>query len=688
MRHKFVLFSLTALAILGISSCSVTKKAKMLAAGEVDPATISALTDVRYYTADTVMPRSVKDELRITEEDLRAIAEYDTLQTGELIMHNVKDEVTGEEILVDRLKPSIIISRFVQRQERGGNVPIDFLIRVPATMVDQNWQVRLNPELRLVNSHVNEGVYELLGEESLEPVLITGRYAYRIKEREQKKFDKLAERLSDTLSLTDWTRLRIFKERNFNSFDHTDDEAFQHYTDTILRNRNKYRLDHIDKEYDRIMCYPDPENGAMLDTLVNSGDEFVYQYSVNVPTKGRPTLNKALVYLSGEINHNGDIVYNIPQTDSLEYPISTVIDFVKDTVMYKIIEVPTHLDASEEYNLLFAVRSTEFNPNLGDNANQLNQIRGKVRELMSDDKYLLDSIVVTASASPEGSWSLNRSLSQGRASSVSHVINPYVSHLRDSVARAMRKAIEAEGTTLTVEVEYDANGNLVEKEGEEIKQVVKVPQISFISNSVPEYWTKLADLINVSSEFSAKEKDQFFKRMRVSDPDRRENLMKNDSYYARMKSNLYPQLRVVRFDFKLHLKETVNRRIVTDEIDEIYKAGLDALKDRNWEEGIRILRNDYPEDYNLGVAYLMMDRNENARLILERQSPSPEIDYMLAIVYMRLGMEKKALQTFIDSYTADQSKFWRGNRDPEIRYLINKYQLKYNTTGTEEVAAE
>ncbi len=656
----------------------------MLAAGGSDQTTISALTDVRYSAADTVMAKSAKDELRINEEDLRAIAEYDTLETGELIMQNVKDEDTGEEMLVDRLKPSIVVSRFVQRQERGGNVPIDFQIRVPAIMLDKNWQVRLYPELRLVNSHASEGIYELLEKESLDPVLITGSYAYRVKEREQKKFDNLVEYLSDTLSLTDMKRIKIFKERNFDTFGHTDNEVNIHYTDTLTLRKNRNMLDHLDEKYNRIMHYPNPKSGIMLDTLVRTEDEFVYKYSVNVPTKGRPTLNKALIFLSGEINHNGDIIYNIPQTDSLEYPISTVIDFVKDTVMYKIIEVPSHLDASEEYNLLFAVKSTEFNPNLGDNANQLKQIQAKICELMSNDKYLLDSIVVTASASPEGSWSLNKSLSQGRASSVSRVVNPYVSYLRDSVARAMRKAIEAEGTTLTVNVEYDTDGNLVEKKGEEVKQIVKVPRISFISNSVPEYWTKLADLVNVSTEFTAREKNQFFKRMRVSDPDRRENLMKNDSYYAKMKSKLYPQLRVVRFDFKLHLKETVNRRIVTDEIDDIYKAGLDALKNRDWEEGIRILRNNYPEDYNLGVAYLMMDRNENARAIFEKQEPNPEINYMLAIVYMRLGMEKKALQTFIDSYTADQSKFWRGNRDPEVRYLINKYQLKYNTAGTEK----
>ena len=111
--------------VFSVVACSVSKKTKILQTDPTKTAVAEALTDNRYFEADSIVTVR-KDELSISEEDLMALAEHDTLLNGDIVMKNIKDEITGEEMIVDKLFPSIVITRFAQRQERGGNVPIDF----------------------------------------------------------------------------------------------------------------------------------------------------------------------------------------------------------------------------------------------------------------------------------------------------------------------------------------------------------------------------------------------------------------------------------------------------------------------------------------------------------------------------------------------------------------------------------
>jgi tetratricopeptide (TPR) repeat protein len=137
--------------------------------------------------------------------------------------------------------------------------------------------------------------------------------------------------------------------------------------------------------------------------------------------------------------------------------------------------------------------------------------------------------------------------------------------------------------------------------------------------------------------------------------------------------NLYPLLRVVKFDFYLHRKGMIKDTIHTTEIDTIYRNGLIALEKREYEKAIEYLR-PY-SDFNTALAYSCLDYNASALSILEKLPQSAKRDYMLAILYSRQGKDKKAVKHYLFSIEQDQSMIHRGNLDPEISVLIKKYNI-------------
>ena len=70
-----------------------------------------------------------------------------------------------------------------------------------------------------------------------------------------------------------------------------------------------------------------------------------------------------------------------------------------------------------------------------------------------------------------------------------------------------------------------------------------------------------------------------------------------------------------------------------------------------------------------------MDYNASAMNILEYLPVSAKRDYLMAIANSRIGNEKKAVEYFISAVDQDRSLRFRGNLDPEISSLIDKYDI-------------
>ena len=143
-----------------------------------------------------------------------------------------------------------------------------------------------------------------------------------------------------------------------------------------------------------------------------------------------------------------------------------------------------------------------------------------------------------------------------------------------------------------------------------------------------------------------------------------------------MQENLYPKLRRVKFNFKLHRKGIVKDTVHTTELDTTYMNGVEALKGRDYKRAVTLLR---PYNcYNTAVAFVCMDYNRSALDVLLGLPRDARRDYMLAVVYSRLGDEPLAVQYYMNSVEQDEAMRHRGNLDPEISALIKKYEIFKN----------
>ena len=96
-------------------------------------------------------------------------------------------------------------------------------------------------------------------------------------------------------------------------------------------------------------------------------------------------------------------------------------------------------------------------------------------------------------------------------------------------------------------------------------------------------------------------------------------------------------------------------------------AGVQAIRDRDYETAVTLLR-PY-QDYNSAVAFCALDYNASALAILERLHRTDQVNYMLAIVYSRLGETEKAVRCYEEACRLNPGFVHRGNLDPEVMML-------------------
>ena len=77
----------------------------------------------------------------------------------------------------------------------------------------------------------------------------------------------------------------------------------------------------------------------------------------------------------------------------------------------------------------------------------------------------------------------------------------------------------------------------------------------------------------------------------------------------------------------------------------------------------------------VAIALLALDRNLSAIRILEGLARTPQVNYLLAILYSRRGDDRVAVQCYLDACAKDRSFVNRGNLDPEVSRLIRTYGL-------------
>ena len=391
---------------------------------------------------------------------------YMTVQhdsTTYYIAEAAKDE-NGETVVNFRLDEVVVVAKSRTLPERKGKVLVDFVVRLPKELQGGCRSIVVVPHL-----HNAEGAVPL------QELSIRGGLFSRVQDRNYWQFEQY---------------VRLFRP----------DAAGEQ------------------RAFERFVNHPYPQ-GVRLDSIVEGAHDLSYYYSQEVPTRSEGktmllTLHGAVVALDGSR-------YDLPPLDTLRYHISSMLSFADTTTRYVTKIIEKYAVVNDRNYLSFRVNDTRIIDTLGDNAAQIARIESLMEELIEQREFHVDSIVLTASASPEGSYAQNERLARGRAAA-----------LKQRLGRRFGRQVD---TLLCV-------------------------------RWVAEDWEELTRLIAADGTIAEREAILGLLRT-IGNPDRREAELRRrfPKQYRDIRERLYPLLRAVNFKYDLRrvgmVKDTIHTTV-------------------------------------------------------------------------------------------------------------------------------
>ena len=475
----------------------------------------------------------------------------------------------GERVMALQIEQVTVVAKMRSIPERNGRVVLDFIVTLPKLLLGKSRSVVITPILHKPDESV-----------ALEDLVIRGG-----------RFSLLQER--------DYWQYETYVER--------------------------FRPDTVGREaaFNRFVKFPYPED-VRLDSLVEGRSTVTYYYSQAVKTD--ETSKKMLVTLQGQVLAVDDSAYRLPPSDTLSYVVSSMLSFVDTLPRYCIKVIDKFVTVEDRNYIQFFVGDTRVVDTLGDNRRQLDKITSLMRQIVEQQEFWVDTITLTATSSPEGTYAFNDRLSQGRAAA-----------LKRYLVRRYGRSID---TMLTV-------------------------------RWVAEDWAELTTRIRTDREIV--NRDAILELIaEEKNPDRREQAIRQQfsKEYAYIRSVIYPQLRAVNFRYNLRRKGMVKDTIHTTELDTAYARGVELLQKRKYAKALYIL-NDY-NDRNTVVAHLSLDHNERAMELLATMPKNAVTEYLRAIACSRLGRKAEGREHFLEACRLDGRMEYRGNLDPEIAELLKQ----------------
>ncbi len=605
--------------LLCVLSCSPYRKMQKIRSGDVG------------------MTLSVSDEAPLEDEEDEVVIDSirGTLSEEPIIMNAIRDSETGEMVATDVINASKVVARFRNVAERAGYVSISFDISLPAALSDSQWQLKILPLMMIQDDTV-----------ALDALYVTGEKYRAGQLRGYERYRNfLASIITDPSDFVRMDQLEIFLERHYpetyamksdssfvpepmaeNLFGVTQREALLHYTRQLKWKLNEKRKSRKDLMFRKYVKDPIVSEGIRLDTVLTSSDgDFIYRYVHTF--RSRPKLKKVTVSLDGKLYERGECIHGFPFPEDLTFYISSLSGLLDDRPKYRMYIRERRVYDNTRALIDFAKGSSKVDTSLRDNATELRRVRRCIDDVVARKDLELDSLVIVASCSPEGSVALNRKLSAARSESVCRYIEEFVpEEWRDSLR----------------------------------------------TSAMPENWEQLEKLVAADSAFREDTRDRLLAIMTdMADPDATEFRLSKTPEYIYLREKLYPQLRSVRFDFFMHRTGMQKDTVHTTELDTVYMAGTEALKAMDYKKAVMLLR-PY-DDYNAALAFMSADYNHSALDVLSRlDDTDPKVCYLKAMVLSRMELHDEAMKYFRLCLAYDPYMRYRANLDPEMHLLVKK----------------
>lgn len=481
----------------------------------------------------------------------------------------------GGRVMSVNLQEVEVVAKSRVVVERLGKVAIDFRITVPETLQSKCFGIVITPYLQ------NNGVST-----PLENLVIRGGLYAQVQQREKWQFDKYRSRL------------------------------LSFHPDTAFRNEK------IGRAYRQLVKFPYATD-ARLDSVIRHKENVSYFYSQNARTEDSG--KQLFVTLDGRVQALDGSSYRLPPSDTIKYTISSMLSFIDTLPRYQIKVIDKYAVVRDKNFVTFRTNDAAVIDTLGDNRRQLDRIVSLMDSLITQEEFYIDSITLTATSSPEGSFVRNDKLAKLRGFA-----------LRDYLAGHFGQGVD---TLITV-------------------------------RRIAEDWTELDRLILADDSIGRREA---IRRIIETEhnPDVREKLIREQhpQDYALIRRKLYPQLRSVGFKYDLRRRGMIKDTVHTTEPDTLYARGVELLKRRGYTEAMNIL---YPyRDRNSVIALLSLGYDRTSYEIVKELPEGPENDYLHAIVAMRLGLRDEAAEHFARAAEAEPRMKFRARLDPELTELVN-----------------
>lgn len=378
------------------------------------------------------------------------------------------------------------------------------------------------------------------------------------------------------------------------------------------------------------------EEGMRLDSIVRTGQEFVYYYKQDHPvTVG---LKKLRITMDSRVDAMDRSRFIMPPSDTIAYFISSLAQLVDTSLVYKRTKLYRDAYNRQTAYFKFAPGRFNFNLNYADNKTELNNILNTYRAFTKDGKFVMDSIVLQVSTALDGSYDKNSELSEKRAKAI-----------KDYFVKSL-------------------SGEVLDAEN-----IIKTEFIGEDWNTLARQIQQRNDIMNKSQILAMLEG--------AIHPDETEKAISRQfpDDFKTIKDSIYPLLNKTAFEFNMHRPNMTEETMVDVQERPNYEKGLKLLQDREYWKALEIL-SDYP-DYNTALCLVCMGYNAKAKEVLDNLPETGNNEYLRTILSIRAGKDDDAINHLMKACELDPSKVYRSPLDPEVSGLIRKYNLEKRING-------
>ena len=349
----------------------------------------------RTPTADIKLPANGPVETPEVEDVERAVEQIHRISMNggrdSAFLAEVERDSIGEVTMKGGAVPTVyVVAKSKTVAERNGEIALDFIIGIPATLQNSTWGLSLTPVIE------NNGT-----EEALQPLSIRGELFSEVQKRQYWQMNKYLNRiLGDTTELSSTVSLAAKYY-----------EAYNRY----LGNDKKRLAEKLETTYKETISFPYLSDPRLDSVLLRKGELRYYYTQRYRPTKNTHRLH---LYFRGHVDAIDRSQYALANSDTLTYTVTSMLSLLDNEPRYMLKVIDKYVEVRDRNYITFPVGRANVIDTMGQNHVQLAKIERLMDTLINQYEFFVDSITITASSSPDGSMTTNNRIAGERARAI------------------------------------------------------------------------------------------------------------------------------------------------------------------------------------------------------------------------------------------------------------------------------